>query len=98
MRLFLAIAALLLSGLAVAQDISLPDYERVVLDNGTVLLLAEKHDVPLVGLQALVRGGTAADPVDRDTVGRSHFLHKHFWDASPHCKIFGRARVGLCKE
>ena len=65
MRLFLAVAALILSGLAVAQDISLPDYERVVLDNGTVLLLAEKHDVPLVGLQAMVRGGTAADPVER---------------------------------
>ena len=63
-RLF-AIAALLLSGPAFSQEISLPDYERVVLDNGVVLLLAEKHDVPLVGLQAKVRGGTAADPVER---------------------------------
>ena len=65
MRLPLAITALLLSALATAQDISLPDYERVVLDNGAVLLLAEKHDVPLVGMQAVVRGGTASDPADR---------------------------------
>ena len=65
MRRLFTIAALLLSGFAVAQDISLPDYDRVVLDNGAVLLLAEKHDVPLVGLQAVVRGGTAADPVER---------------------------------
>ena len=36
MRLPLAITALLLSALATAQDISLPDYERVVLDNGAV--------------------------------------------------------------
>jgi predicted Zn-dependent peptidase len=65
MRRLFAVAVVLLSGTAFAQDISLPDYERVVLDNGVVLLLAEKHDVPLVGLQAMVRGGTAADPVER---------------------------------
>jgi len=56
---------LLLWGSAHAQDITLPEYERVVLDNGAVLLLAEKHDVPLVGLQAAVRGGTAVDPAER---------------------------------
>jgi predicted Zn-dependent peptidase len=55
----------LLWGAAHAQDITLPEYERVVLDNGAVLLLAEKHDVPLVGLRAAVRGGTAADPAER---------------------------------
>jgi len=65
MRMPLAAIALLLCTVAAAQDISLPDYERVVLDNGTVLLLAEKRDVPLVGMQAVVRGGTASDPADR---------------------------------
>ena len=62
------IAVLLLSltfAPAWAQDIRLPDFERVVLENGVVLLLAEKHDVPLVGLRAVVRGGAAADPADR---------------------------------
>lgn len=48
-----------------ADDIRLPDFERVALDNGTVLLLAEKRDVPLIGLRAIVRGGYAADPSGR---------------------------------
>lgn len=65
MRMPLAAIALLLGTVAAAQDFSLPDYERVVLDNGTVLLLAEKRDVPLVGMQAVVRGGTASDPAGR---------------------------------
>ena len=65
MRALLTAIALLLTGVASANDVSLPDYERVVLDNGTVLLLAEKHDVPLVGLHAIVRGGSVADPADK---------------------------------
>ena len=60
------ILALLVAAVpATAQDIRLPDYERVVLDNGTVLLLAEKHDVPLIGMQASVRGGSITDPADK---------------------------------
>ncbi len=55
----------LVSPLAWPADLSLPAYERVVLDNGTVLLLSEKRDVPLVGMQAIVRGGSAADPADQ---------------------------------
>ena len=39
---------------AQAQGDLLPAYERVVLDNGTVLLLSEKHDVPLIGLRAVL--------------------------------------------
>lgn len=54
----------LLATLAVADDVSLPEYERVQLENGTVLLLSEKHDVPLIGLSAFVRGGAVTDPVD----------------------------------
>jgi predicted Zn-dependent peptidase len=50
---------------ALAQNVTLPEFERVVLDNGTVLLLSEKHDVPLIGLQAIVRGGSVTDPADR---------------------------------
>ena len=48
-----------------SQDITLPEFERVALDNGTVLLLAEKRDIPLIGLRAVVRGGTAIDPPQR---------------------------------
>ncbi len=63
MRHFLlTVAALLIAGPAWSQDITLPDYERIVLENGTVLLLSEKHEVPLIGLRAEVRGGSVADP------------------------------------
>ncbi len=53
---------LVLASVADGADVSLPDYERVALPNGTVLLLSEKHDVPLIGLEAIVRGGAITDP------------------------------------
>lgn len=59
-----ALLAITLPGLAA--DITLPDYERVELANGTVLLLSEKHDVPLIGLRAAIRGGAAADPAGQE--------------------------------
>ena len=68
----LLLALLVVACPAAAQDIRLPDYERVVLDNGAVLLLAEKHDVPLIGMQATMRGGSVADPADK--AGLSHVL------------------------
>jgi len=61
--------ALLMLGLlvpALAEDVTLPDFERVELGNGTVLLLSEKHDVPLVGFEAVVRAGAVADPEGRE--------------------------------
>ncbi len=65
MRALTVFIGLLLAGAVWANDVTLPEYERVVLDNGTVLLLAEKHDVPLVGMRAVVRGGSVADPADK---------------------------------
>ena len=50
---------------AVAAGIELPEHERIELENGTVLLLSEKHDVPLIWLRAVIRGGATADPVGR---------------------------------
>ena len=61
----LVFALLLLAPVSMATEMSLPDFERVELENGTVLLLAERHDVPLVGLQAIVRGGAIAEPEGR---------------------------------
>lgn len=49
-----------------ADGVTLPDAERIVLDNGTILILNEKHDVPLIGLQAVVRGGAIADPAGKN--------------------------------
>ena len=56
---------LLVAALPAFADISLPEYERVELGNGTVLLLSEKHDVPLVGLEVVLRGGASGDPAER---------------------------------
>jgi len=41
--------------------VRMPPYERVQLPNGAVLLLMERHDVPLIAFQAHVRGGAATD-------------------------------------
>ena len=62
--IFSGLAVFLAFG-ALAAGIELPDHERIELENGTVLLLSEKHDVPLIGLRAVIRGGAAADPVAR---------------------------------
>lgn len=43
----------------------LPPAERIELPNGTVLILLEKHEVPLVGFEALLRGGAVVDPDGR---------------------------------
>lgn len=61
-RSALSLLFLLLAVGAHALDVSLPPHERVELPNGTVLLLSEKHDVPLIGLEAIVRGGAVTDP------------------------------------
>ena len=63
MRKQLFVVLLLFAPAAWAADLNLPDYERVVLSNGTVLLLSEKHDVPLIGMRAIIRAGSIADPV-----------------------------------
>jgi len=55
----------LLTSVAFGDGVTLPAAERVVLANGTVLILNESHDVPLIGLRAIVRGGAAADPIDK---------------------------------
>ena len=60
--LSLAITLLGLVAASAGADVALPEYERVELENGVVLLLSEKHDVPLVGLEAHVRGGAIQDP------------------------------------
>ncbi len=60
----LALLALLALA-AQGQGITLPDAERIVLDNGTVIILSEKRDVPLIGVQAILKGGAVADPAGK---------------------------------
>ena len=51
---------IVVAGSALAQ-IKMPAYQRVVLDNGAVLFLMPKHDLPLVHLRVSLRGGAEAD-------------------------------------
>ena len=52
----------LAAGTAIAQGVTLPDVGRIELDNGVVIILHEKEDVPLVGLEAIILGGAVSDP------------------------------------
>jgi predicted Zn-dependent peptidase len=64
--LWLAPLVLLLqAGVTAADGVTLPDFDRVELPNGTVLLLSEKPDVPLVAATAILRGGGVVDPPGR---------------------------------
>lgn len=61
--LAIALLAFGLSQAARAENgVKTPPFERVQLDNGAVLLLMERHDVPLVSFTALLRGGAITDP------------------------------------
>lgn len=44
------------------QDFEIPQPQRVVLDNGLVVLLLEDHELPLVEATALIRSGSRLDP------------------------------------
>lgn len=46
--------------------VAVPPFERVVLDNGLTLLLMERREIPLIGFQALLRGGALADPEGKE--------------------------------
>jgi zinc protease len=44
---------------------AIPQPERVVLDNGMVVLLLEDHELPLVEATAMIRTGSRFDPADK---------------------------------
>lgn len=47
------------------RSFDIPKPQRVVLDNGMVVLLIEDHELPLIEATALVRAGTRSDPADK---------------------------------
>jgi len=64
-RLSFALAILVLPSLVLASaGVRIPKFERIALDNGAVLLLMERHDVPLISFNADLRGGSMTDPAD----------------------------------
>jgi len=54
--------ALVSSNPALSAGKTMPEFERAVLPNGAEVFLMEKHDVPLIAINALVRGGSLSDP------------------------------------
>jgi zinc protease len=60
------ILGLALTTAASPQSIKIPPHEKVVLKNGLTVLLMEKHGVPIVSFAALVKSGSAADPVGQE--------------------------------
>ena len=59
---FLVMSALWSAVPAAAQGVTLPEFDRVELENGAVLILTYKPDVPLVSVSATLRGGAVTDP------------------------------------
>ena len=57
-----AILVLFACASAAAQSIHIPPHEKVTLKNGLTVLLLEKHGVPIVSFQAIVKTGAVADP------------------------------------
>src|SRR5258706_412418 len=68
MKRFLLVLPLIvaLSAPVPGTAIEIPPTRQVRLPNGTVLILAEKHDVPLIAFYALLRGGALADPPGKE--------------------------------
>ena len=64
-RVFL-VCALLSGGTVLGQGVTLPDFQRIELENGTVVLLHEQRDVPLVAISAVLLGGAVSDPAGRN--------------------------------
>lgn len=68
------------SALAKAGDsgVRVPPFERVQLNNGAVLLLMERHDVPLIAFNAVMRGGALTDPAQQSGMSQLlvHLLEK----------------------
>lgn len=66
MRTVVAVLAFFCSACAVAagNGVKVPPFERVQLGNGAVVLLMERHDVPLIAFSAVLRGGAITDPDD----------------------------------
>ena len=59
-------SALVASTPALSAGNTMPEFERVVLSNGAEVFLMEKHDVPLIAINALVRGGSLSDPAGQE--------------------------------
>ncbi len=60
--LFICFTVFTTGVLAAGNGVKVPPFERVQLGNGAVVLLMERHDVPLIAFSAVLRGGAVSDP------------------------------------
>jgi zinc protease len=60
--------ALALAVATPASAITLPPSKEVRLPNGALVILAQKRDVPLIAIHALLRGGSIGDPASKEGV------------------------------
>jgi zinc protease len=60
-------------------DIRLPQVEQVTLSNGMRLFVLEDHELPLIRLSALIRGGSINEPPEK--VGLASLTGS--WNALP---------------
>ena len=65
-KLLIVVLGSLLIGPVFAQGVTLPEAHYVELDNGAVFILHEKRDVPLIALEAIIRGGAITDPKGKE--------------------------------
>ncbi len=66
LAILLAVAAPARAQDATSVGVQLAPFEQHTLANGTVLVLMEKHDTPLVSLRAVLRGGSLGDPAAKE--------------------------------
>jgi zinc protease len=60
-----AVCSVATTSVFASSAVKTPNFEKVTLGNGATLLLMERHDVPLIAFNAVVRGGALTDPADR---------------------------------
>ncbi len=59
------IILLLVAGIPAVAQSAEPLGKRILLDNGMVLLLSEKHDIPMVTVNMAITAGSTAEPPDK---------------------------------
>jgi zinc protease len=63
--LWLSVAAVLVVPLA-SSDIKMPSFHRHILPNGLTVIMVEKHVLPIVEGQLIIRSGALSDPPEKE--------------------------------
>ncbi len=66
MLLLVAFAAFAAEQPKTGSGVKLPPYKTVTLKNGMTVMLMERHQVPLISMNYIVKSGTVADPTGKE--------------------------------